>query len=226
MQDLEFTNIVLGIFVSILTIAGIGGYVIYRFKKSKQRAGESGINNESEGETANVTRSALRGGDGTINVIGSNNTVVANHIEAPGGEEASNPTINLKQTCQILFIDDEKTPSVIRTLRKSGWKYIKKIGDTADLDMAEIRNANIIFVDIKDCGKELGFKNEGVGLAAQLKRKYPEKGVVIYSATVEHNLFDPDINIVDDRLYKNAEPIQFSNMIERYGKPKNKHITN
>ena len=31
---------------------------------------------------------------------------------------------------------------------------------------------------------------------------------------------DPDIYMVDDRLYKNAEPIQFSNMIERYGKPK------
>lgn len=221
MQDLELLNISLGIIVSILTIAGIGGYTIY--KKSRQKTSGNGINSESEGNSTNVTRSSLTSDNGAINVIGNYNTVVTEQIEVPSGGEFPNPTVNLKQTCQILFIDDEKTPSVIKTLKKSGWKYIKKIGDTADLDLPEIRNANIIFVDIKDCGKELGFKNEGVGLAAQLKRKYPEKGIVIYSATVEHNLFDPDINIVDDRLYKNAEPIQFNNMIERYGKSKNQH---
>ena len=219
MHDWDIINIVLGIIASILTIAGIGGY--YKLKKNKQNATDNGINNESEGESVNTTRSALTSDNGAINVIGNNNLIVTKQTKTPFGGESSNPIENLKYSCQILFIDDEKKPSVIKTLRKSGWRNIKKIGDTADLDLPEIRNANIIFVDINDCGKELGFKNEGVGLAANLKKKYPEKGIIIYSATLEHNLFDPDINIVDDRLYKNAEPIQFSNMIEKYGKPKN-----
>ena len=76
-------------------------------------------------------------------------------------------------------------------------------------------------VDIKGVGIELRFKNEGVGLAAALKKKYPDKGVVIYSATAEHNLFDSDIDIVDGRLFKASEPIQYSNMIEQYARSKN-----
>ena len=140
-------------------------------------------------------------------------------VLTPRGEEQSDSIVDMKATCQILFIDDEKLDTLIKTLKASGWKNIKRIDDTANLDMVDIRNANIIFVDIKGVGVKLKFRNEGVGLAAELKRKYPEKGLVIYSATPEHKLFDPDIKMVDDWLYKNAEPIQFCNMIEQYGRP-------
>ena len=43
------------------------------------------------------------------------------------------------------------------------------------MDIIEIRNADIIFVDILGVGLELGFKNEGVGLAAAIKRKYQKQ---------------------------------------------------
>lgn len=217
---LDLLDSTLGIAVSILALCGLsGGLVLVNRKKNRQKTSGHSISNNSEGKATNVTGTKQGGGEGTINVIGNNNTVMK-LAEGPSGNEQQSEIIDLKGTCQILFIDDEPLPILIKTLKKTGWKNIKRIGDIANLDATDIRNANIIFVDIKGVGKELMFKNEGVGLAAALKQKYPTKGVVIYSATSEHNLFDPDIDKVDGRLFKNAEPIQFSDMIEQYGKPK------
>lgn len=216
---MDFLNTSLGILVSILTLIGVIGVAsISIVRKNKQKLTGNGIANNSEGDTANLSGGSQTG---ALNIVGNNNTIYKATQEGPVGNEQANEIVDLKSISQILFIDDEKLPTVIKTLRKAGWKNIRRIGDTANLDLADIQIANIIFVDIKGVGKELGFKNEGMGLAAALKDKYPAKGVVIYSATPEHNLFDPDIDKVDGRLFKNAEPIQFSNMIEQYGKPKN-----
>lgn len=217
---MEFLNSTLGIVVSILSLCGIGaGVALSVRKKIKQESSGNSVASNSEGDATNASNPNQKGAGESVNVIGNNNTIVK-LAQGPSGSEQQNEVIDLKGTCQILFIDDEPLPILIKTLKKTGWKNIKRIGDIANLDAPDIRNANIIFVDIKGVGKELMFKNEGVGLAAALKQKYPKKGVVIYSATAEHNLFDPDIDKVDGRLFKNAEPIQFSDMIEQYGKPK------
>lgn len=217
---IEFFNATLGIVVSILTLCGLcTGIALSVRKKTNQKSKGGSISNDSEGDATNVSNPTQKGVGENVNVIGNNNTIVK-LAQGPFGGEQQNEIVDLKGICQILFIDDEPLPILIKTLKKTGWKSIKRIGDIANLDAPDIRNANIIFVDIKGVGKELMFKNEGVGLAAALKQKYPKKGVVIYSATSEHNLFDPDIDKVDGRLFKNAEPIQFSDMIEQYGKPK------
>jgi len=219
---MDFLNSALGIVSSILVILGVGtGLTLAIRRKVRQKNTGSGNSNINEGDATNISGSSAVADQGGINVQGNNNTIVKLMGEGPIGAETPSATIDLKGTCQILFIDDEPLKLLISTLKKSGWKNIKRIDDTANLDLVEIRNADIIFVDIKGVGKELMFKNEGVGLAAELKKRYPSKGVVIYSATPEHNLFDPDIDKVDGRLLKNAEPIQFSDMIEQYGKPKN-----
>lgn len=212
----DYINSFLGIVVSLFALCGVGvgGTMFFIKKRNRQKVSGSSIANNSSGDTSNMANNSVSG----FNVNGNNNTIINQSPTLPSGEEQTNVIIDMKGTCQILFIDDENLSTLIKTLKKSGWKNIKRIGDTANLDLPEIRNANIIFVDIKGVGKELQFKNEGVGLAAALKNKYPNKGVVIYSATSEHNLFDTDIDKVDAKLYKNAEPIQFNNMIEQYGK--------
>lgn len=216
---MEFLNSTLGIVASIVTIMGIGAaFTVSVAKKSKQTAGRSGINNDSGSDAANMSGGSQTGG---VNIIGNNNIITPLSSAPSGNEQEVEHVTDLKSCCQILFIDDDKMPSVIKILRHSGWKNVKKIGDTANIDACEIRNANIIFVDILGVGKALKFKNEGVGLAAAIKRRYPKKGVIIYSATSDHNLFDPDIDILDGRLEKFAEPIQFSNMIEKYGSSEN-----
>ena len=220
---MEDVKVILEIIVALLTIAGVSASVSYLVKKkNKQTAKKGSLANNSEGDAVNTNDSIVSSGNGGFTMIGNNNIVSPIPTNAPTGSEEPNiDIVDLKEICRILFIDDDKKPTVIKTLTKSGWKNINRIGDTANLDLPEIRAANIIFVDIKGVGLLLQFKNEGIGLAAALKDKYKDKGVVIYSATEEHKLFDPDLKKVDDWLYKNAEPIQFSNMIEQYGKPKN-----
>lgn len=215
---LEFLNSTLGIVASIIAIIVAGYAIIFVIKKTKQKTDHGGIANDSGRDAANMSGGSQAG---TLNIIGNNNVVNPSFPASSGNEQEIERIVDLKSVCQILFIDDDKVPSVIKPLKKSGWQNVKKIGDTANLDAPEIRNADIVFVDILGVGKALQFKNEGVGLAAAIKRRYPKKGVVIYSATSEHNLFDPDIDVLDGRLEKFAEPIQFSNMIEKYGRPEN-----
>lgn len=124
-----------------------------------------------------MTGGNIKADEGGISVVGNNNTIVSSYSQEPVGSESSTTVLDLKSTCQILFIDDEPLKLLISTLKKSGWKNIKRIDDTANLDAADIRNANIVFVDIKGVGKELMFKNEGVGLAAEIKKKYPKKAL-------------------------------------------------
>lgn len=216
---LDLLNSTLGIVASIIAIIGVVSAITITIKKkTRQKADHNSIANDSGRDAANMSGGSQ---SGALNIIGNNNVVNPPTPAPSGNEQEVERVVDLKSVCQILFIDDDKMPSVIKPLRKSGWLNIKKIGDTANLDATEIRNANIIFVDILGVGKELQFKNEGIGLAAAIKRRYPKKGVVIYSATPEHKLFDPDIDILDGRLEKYAEPIQFSNMIEKYGRPEN-----
>lgn len=220
---MEDVKVILEIFVALLTITGVSAGVTYLVKKKNKQTAKNGSQaNNSEGDAVNTNDSAINSINGGFTLVGNNNYVSPIPTNAPIGNEVPNfDIVDLKEKCLILFIDDDKKPTVIKTLTKSGWKNISRIGDTANLDLPEIRAANIIFVDIKGVGLLLQFKNEGIGLAAALKDKYKDKGVVIYSATEEHKLFDPDLKKVDDWLYKNAEPIQFNNMIEQYGKPKN-----
>lgn len=213
---LENFNLILGIIASIAAIlCGVVATNSIKKKNHQKNAGNA-FSNQNGGDSFNNEESPINGRDNSVNIIGNNNTIVKNDNSSVGSEQTTK-SINLKEACQILFIDDSPLPTLTKTLKRAGWKNIKRIDDTANLDVIDIRNANIIFVDIIGVGLKLGFKNEGIGLAAAIKRKYPQKGVVIYSATPDHDLFDPDLKVIDDKLSKNAEPIQFSYMIEQYG---------
>ena len=205
---MDFINSTLGIIVSILTLASLcagGGYVVYkRMTKVKHNKG-----NIQEGSRNNVVSGA-----NNVTIVGDNNVVQT----SPNDKKSQSAEVNKqKNTTQILFIDDEDF-SVLKMLKKAGWKNVKKKQDVCDLDDIDVRNADIIFVDIKGVGMSLGFKNQGAGLAAAIKQRYPNKGVVIYSGTHEHDIFDLDLDKVDAKLPKNAEPVQFMYLIEQYGR--------
>lgn len=120
-----------------------------------------------------------------------------------------------KDNIFILFIDDEKF-GVVNILKNGGWKNTKLIKDIKDLDDADLRKADIVFVDINGVGIALQFKNQGIGLASAIKSKYPHKKVVIYSGEPNGDRFDRDLRKVDDVIKKNAEPIEFMNIIDGF----------
>lgn len=119
-----------------------------------------------------------------------------------------------KRSTQILFIDDERF-NMVKILKQAGWKNIEYKQDIINIDDIAILNADLIFIDINGVGCKIS-KNQGLGVAAAIKNKYPRKKVIIYSAEPNGNRFDKDLRKVDACLPKNAEPIEFMALIEDF----------
>lgn len=155
----------------------------------------------------------------------SNRMVVNNFISNTDQTNVSKQKIEtnedderLKGKTKILFIDDNHTEyKMVSILKKSGWINTKSVKDVIDLDDPKVQEADIIFVDINGVGTTM-FQDQGLGLASALKRKYDNKKIVLYSAETTGDRFHKALREVDDCLSKNAEPYQFSNLIEEFAK--------
>ena len=169
--------------------------------------------------------------DETDSNIDSNNSqnVTQNVSVTIAGNHAITPLMNtstnhqrrdvdieeLKVKTNILFVDDE-TFKIVKIIKNTeGWINTIWVKDVKSLTAPEVRRADIVFVDINGVGGSL-FNEQGLGLAGGIKRKYPEKRVIIYSEESEHNVFSDNWKIVDDRLPKNADPIEFITKIETF----------
>ncbi len=124
--------------------------------------------------------------------------------------------LNSKERVTILFIDDDVEFKIVSMLRKAGWKRVSIIADVDRVDHEKIRAADIIFVDVHDVGKKLGFEREGLGLMKEIKRRYKDKKVIIYSGVPLHDIFTDELDYADARLRKSAEFIEFENKIEHF----------
>jgi hypothetical protein len=127
----------------------------------------------------------------------------------------------LRKSTAILFIDDDTKFKVVKILVNEGWINTKSITDLKSYNDDVIKNSDIVFVDVQGVGKILECKDEGLGLALNIKSKYSDKKVVIYSAVQIHNVFHDAIQKVDFLLSKDAEPYEFISLIERFSKELN-----
>ncbi len=146
------------------------------------------------------------------NVITINNGTTSSESIKPEKSQS----IQRKEDYRILFIDDNHTEfKMVSILKKAGWTNTKAIKDLTDLDDIKAREASIVFVDINGVGTQM-FEDQGLGLAAALKDKYPQKTIILYSAEPTGDRFDKKLKKVDDSLPKNAEPYEFISLIEQY----------
>jgi len=176
---------------------GIGVAIIpwlWNFFKKKKKKSESIIQTQNQHQTVNIE---INNGDKE-----HNNKKAANQISQ-------------KNAVQILFIDDQKF-KMVTNLKTAGYPNCKSIKDVKDLDCMDVKNSDIIFVDINGVGHTLFPKDQGLGLAEALKNKYPQKYIVIYSAEEQGDRFHKALKKVDDTLPKNADPYEFINIIENY----------
>ena len=76
----------------------------------------------------------------------------------------------------------------------------RQVADASHLVVFSIKTnvteADVIFVDINGVGLELSV-DQGLGLASALKRKYPNKKIVIYSAETTGDRFHQALREVD-----------------------------
>lgn len=165
-------------------------------------------NNLSTNNGSNIID--IRINEGHVN---NNNSANTSHTSS----ENKNFEIDSKKNkISILFIDDDKNFNIVKILKDSGWKNTKTVIDVKTLDDQNIKNAEIIFVDINGVGKMLSLPNEGLDLALMIKQKYQEKKIIIYSANSNNNTFHEAWDLADSRLAKNALPYQFQHLVEKY----------
>ncbi len=126
----------------------------------------------------------------------------------------------LKVLTKVLFIDDKAFKVVDNIKEKDGWRNVSRIVDAESLSQTEIVEAHIIFVDIQGVGKKMSFKDGGLGLIVALKKEYPDKKIVMYSAESQGQVdaFHPAAELVDARLRKTANLYEFSSTVERLAK--------
>ncbi len=119
-----------------------------------------------------------------------------------------------KSDFNILIIDDKQF-RVIDIMKNSGWSSTNKVDDIVAWDSENVKKTDIFFIDINGVGKKMGFKDEGLGLALAIKKKYPRKKVIIYSANTEGHGFHEALNRADAILEKNADPYEFLEILEQ-----------
>ncbi len=123
----------------------------------------------------------------------------------------------IRDKCQILFIDDDTDFDIVEILKRQGWKA-SLLPDVSSWNNAQLKESHILFVDIRGVGQALRFDDEGLGLARALKREFPHKMVVIYSAERHGDRFHDALSEVDATLPKDAEPYLFEQTIEGLAK--------
>lgn len=109
----------------------------------------------------------------------------------------------LKDLTRILFIDDQET-DLVPALIKEGWR-VKYMDDLDSYNNTDLVDSQIVCVDIKDVGIKLNKPDEGLGLVKDIKAKYPEKKVILYSSVPNHDIFDDAIDLVDKKLFKDGQ---------------------
>jgi hypothetical protein len=122
---------------------------------------------------------------------------------------------DIKRMTNILFIDDNKF-EYIDVIRGAGWN-VHQIFDLSSFDDEQVKMADIIFLDYMGVGKSLAPAQEGIGLLKGLKRKYPDKPVIFYSAHAGFSLGD-EFKAADDWLPKNADTFIYLEKIEEFAK--------
>lgn len=155
----------------------------------------------------------------TINVNLGKNEDLNIKTESPKNENLLNRDAiieSLKSKVHILFIDDDKKFNIVKILKDSKWKNTNTVTDIKSVDSQIVKDADIIFVDINGVGKLLECEHEGLDIALMLKRKYPNKKIVIYSANKNNDNFHPAWDECDFKLEKNALSYQYLSLVEQY----------
>ena len=123
----------------------------------------------------------------------------------------------VKRACRVLFIDDNTFKMVNKLKKEDGWQNTTHIRDVDSLNQPELRDAHVVFVDIQGVGKKLGFKDEGLGLIVAIRRHYPHKKIIMYSAESKEKIdaFHKAADLVDARLRKMSDRYEYESTLER-----------
>lgn len=172
---------------------------------TKKEGSASAAQNTGDNNTTQATTIAVHGNGNQINLP---REVKASQEGREGMEQEKNDYLS----ANILFIDDDPEYKIDNILTKMGFRHIVKIADVTSVELTEIKQAEILFVDYNNVGKEVFGEKEGLGAALAIKKLYPSKKVVMNSAYP--HMYDSDLKYLDGLISKNSAPEQYRATIE------------
>lgn len=195
------------IFSGIGAVLAAGAFKLFLGRSSESNPEKIGIRNDNSSNNNQV-----------VNVFNVTSTGSENKIttQDPANTKPDAVHQSVKETTRILFIDDDVKFKVVKILQAAGWKNVSLVKDLGSLNDQILLDANIVFVDIQGVGRLCGFKDEGLGLAAAIKQRYPNKKLVIYSAEPRGAMFHDALRKADFTLEKNADPYEFEQLVDRF----------
>ena len=171
---------------------------------AKKGGGASVAQNTGDGNTTKAT---------TIAVHGNGNQITLPLKETIDRQEKQEKKDNQDyMSAHILFIDDDPEYKIDKILQKMGFRHVDKIPDVTSVELTEIKQAEILFIDYNNVGKEIFGEKEGLGAALAIKKRYPSKKVVVYSGFP--HMYDNDLKHIDGLISKNSVPEQIRATIE------------
>ncbi len=95
---------------------------------------------------------------------------------------------NEKKKVRIAVIDNEQVDNMANNLRAAGYGDVTPLKNILQFD--DIKNFDIILLDIKGIGLKLlkgttSASQEGLSIAREIKRLYPQKKVIVFSAMLK-----------------------------------------
>jgi hypothetical protein len=122
----------------------------------------------------------------------------------------------IKKIAKILIVDDNKPDELMAHFRKEGWA-VNHLPDIDAMQNKQLMKTHIVCLDIMGVGKLLGLNN-GLELAGEIKKIYPEKKIILYSTLAQHDIFNECVDVVDRRLKKESSLLPFSSAVQELSK--------
>jgi len=125
-----------------------------------------------------------------------------------------------KSEVSVLIIDDNGYD--IEPLKQLGYRDVEISYDFEE--MIKLKKYNIIFCDINEVASKIYPIGQGAQLASKIKKEYPEKMVIIFSAQSQKLSFSKYYNSVDKVIDKLADYETISEIIDEYIETQNDPI--
>ena len=116
-----------------------------------------------------------------------------------------------KKHARIVVIDNEQVDNMVSNLCAAGYGDVTALKNIMSLE--EVEKYDLVLIDVKGIGVKFlkGTKSaslEGLAMAREIKRQYPSKKVIVFSAMLqewEDNYIIHDI--VDGSFVKDGDPV-------------------
>jgi len=131
------------------------------------------------------------------------------------GEEAMK---NLRKRIEILVVDDDVQGRLDESLRNCGYERVAMVRDVERIQ--DVERFQMVLVDILGVGSRLNANGaplefQGLSLAEDIKRMYPTKKVIVFSATLQEYKANYILKtVVDGSFEKNPKIDARNNIID------------